>query len=134
MYSTFHHIDTEGWSHSDTVRFCLAVKDGMATDETKLLLRTVPDFPFKNLSLIVSVTAKDDNKSSTPRHIRTDTIECSLTDSNGRIGGKGLMHREFEYKWQGLRGIYADSVCVAITHNMQRSMIEGVEDIGIEIR
>lgn len=134
VYSRFESVDCEAWSRSDTVSFAIPLRQAGSTAQFRVMLRLDPDYEFRNLSLILRSSYFTKKGKTVLTATRTDTLECLLSDSSGRIAGRGVFHRDFSFPLRHTPIADADSMSMVISHNMRRMEIAGVEDIGVEIR
>jgi len=133
IYSRFVHVDSEAWGRSDTLRFAIATEGDSGVAKARLMLRVSPDYEFRNLSLIVASFAKPKGPKAAIKPLRTDIIECRMADASGHIEGRGVMHRDFSFALPNIGMGIADTLIVAVCHNMRRMEIAGIEEIGIEL-
>lgn len=134
IYSHFAPVDNEAWGRSDTLRFAVPPQSDALKGRARVMMRISPDYEFRNLSLIVRTATKPSQHAAAETTISIDTIECTLTDSKGHIEGRGVMHREFSFSIKDVALSPTDTTVIAISHNMRRMEIAGIEDVGVELR
>lgn len=133
VYIGYHDIAADGWEQGDSAVFATPIGTNGAAATRRLLLRVSPDYEFRNLSVIVKTTCYTRHAAPIAIQASADTIECRLADSNGSIAGQGIMHREFSFKLPGSIARQTDSLRISVSHNMRRSVVEGIEAVGIQI-
>ena len=126
IYHHYEHTPVAGWEKSDTLTFTVKAKE-RAVVQRDVELRISGDYPFQQLNLIVEQTAY-------PAAIRRrDTLNCSLIDPQGNIGGKGLSLYQYRFHMTDISLNEGDSLCVCIRHNMERESLPGIADVGLRL-
>ena len=127
VYDTYYHTSINGWEKNDTLSFNIPKlkQDGMYS--SILGLRTNRTYPFMGLTLIVEQTIYPE------RVIKTDTIDCNLTDQNGNTNGQGINYYQYEFHVSDMNLKAGDSIHVCVRHDMKREILPGISDVGIKL-
>ena len=127
-YSHYETIDRQGWERTDTIYFTPAPVKHYGTYTEEVGLRTTSLYPFMQLTLIVCQEAQPSGFS------RTDTIKARLTDDDGLVTGEGVNHYQYLFPLPPVTLGAADTLRVSIRHDMVRSPLVGVIDVGFSLR
>ena len=127
-YSHYETIDRQGWERTDTLFFTPAPIKHYGTYTEEVGLRTTSLYPFMQLTLIVCQEAQPSG------FCRTDTIKARLTDDDGLVTGEGINHYQYLFPLPPVTLGAADTLRVSIRHDMVRSPLVGVIDVGFSIR
>lgn len=127
-YSHYETIDRQGWERTDTLYFTPAPIKHYGTYTEEVGLRTTSLYPFMQLTLIVCQEAQPSG------FCRTDTIKARLTDDDGLVTGEGINHYQYLFPLPPVTLGAADTLRVSIRHDMVRSPLVGVIDVGFSIR
>ena len=127
IYSHYESISTEGWERNDSKDFHVAIREG-GTYAESFGLRTTRDYPYTNLSVIVTQQAQ-------PSGIqRADTLNIDITDKEGNELGQGLNYRQIDIALPAIQLEAGDSLFVNIRHYMRRELLPGIADIGFSMK
>ena len=128
-YADSEKIPGYTWNASNIISFEVPVKDTVNSFDINLIIRTDKSYPYRNLFLFIRTTS--------PGKISIkDTIEYFLADEKGYWYGSGLgdvNDLSVPFKTNVLfpeEGTYIFN----IQHGMRDQNLEGVTDIGIQIR
>ena len=128
IFADTYEIKSGVWELSDVANFTFGNSDSLVTTDVEFLIRTGPDYPYRNIYLFVT-SSSPDGKSM------TDTLEYYLSDEKGNRYGKGtggLFELRLPYKSNVFfpeKGNYFFS----IRHGMRIMDLSDVYDIGIRI-
>ncbi|MBN1388783.1 MAG: gliding motility lipoprotein GldH [Bacteroidales bacterium] len=129
IYADSEKIPGYTWNASNTITFEVPVNDTINAYDINLIIRTDKSYPYRNLFLFIKTTS--------PQEISIkDTLEYYLADEKGYWYGSGLgdvNDLSVPFKTNILfpdEGIYTFS----IQHGMRDQNLDGVTDIGIQIR
>ena len=127
-YSSYKSMGNGGWLREDTVAidFGPLMHGGQYAEE--LGLRTDSRYPFMEIAVIVEQQARPSGFS------RKDTVYASLTDSNGHVTGEGISHHQYIFNMPAAQLAKGDTLHVDIRHNMRRSPLKGITDVGLTIK
>ena len=126
-YSHYETIGSLGWEREDTLYFIPKPVQHYGTYTEELGLRTTSLYPFMQLSIIVSQEAKPSG------FCRTDTIEAQLTDDDGLVTGEGINHYQYLFSLPAVTLAAGDTLRVSVRHDMLRSPLVGVTDVGFSL-
>lgn len=126
-YSHYEAISNDGWKRTDTIGFTTGPVSHNGLYSEQLGLRTNSLFPFMSLTFIVSQEAHPSG------FCRTDTVNMTLTDPDGHLLGKGISHYQYFLPLAPAPLASGDTLTISVTHNMMRSPLEGVTDVGFTI-
>ncbi len=128
-YTESEKIPGYTWNASNTISFEVPVKDTINTFDINLIIRTDKSYPYRNLFLFIRTTS--------PEEVSIiDTVEYFLADEKGNWYGSGLgdvSDLSVPFKTNILfpdEGTYTFN----IQHGMRDQNLDGVTDIGIQIR
>ena len=116
------------WSSNNPILFNALVADTVTPLEIELIIRTNPEYPYRNLFLFFTTTSPGGLS------IR-DTVEYILSNERGERFGNGtgsIMSLKVPFKVNVIfpeQGIYR----FKIEQGMRREKLEGIEDIGLRI-
>jgi len=136
VYDHYEHVQQDGWEKADTLFFDLPVITTTGRYRVDIGLRTVEDYPFTGLNLRVEqrVSRRDTATADTTITIvNSYTLQCRLATAQGRAGGRGISHYQYEFPLTEQTLMQHDSVRFIIRHNMKREMLPGVADIGVKL-
>lgn len=127
-YSHYMPIGSEGWLRTDTVGIVMEpVAHGGLYAQT-LGLRTNSHYPFMQIVLTVRQEARPSG------FARTDTLNVSLTDDGGHVLGKGISLYQHLCPLPAARLEAGDTLHVNVNHNMLRSPLAGVTEVGLTMK
>ena len=127
-YSHYETIGPQGWERTDTLHFTAAPVKHYGTYTEEVGLRTTSLYPFMQLTLIVYQEAKPSGFS------RTDTINARMTDDEGRVTGEGINHYQYLFPLPPVALAAGDTLRVNIRHDMMRSPLVGVVNVGFSLK
>ena len=128
IFADTHEITGGVWELSDVANFAFSNSDTLVGSDVEFLVRTGPDYPYRNIYLFVT-SSSPDGKSM------TDTLEYYLSDEKGNRYGKGtggVFELLLPYKsnvFFPVKGNYS----FQIRHGMRIIELPDVYDIGIRI-
>lgn len=125
----YRSTSVDGWEPGDTLHFHIDTLRQSGNYLLTLGIRTSAStpYPFQSIWLVVQ------QRWYNPDTLRTDTVECRLTDEKGDIAGHGvsLYQHTRPFLTQHLpAGASAD---FRIIHIMRREMLPGVAGVGIKL-
>lgn len=116
LYHAFRPVPVQGWRQTDTLRFPVSVSDTVSVLRLSVDVRHTNAYPYQNLYLFVE----------------GDTVECRLSDRQGRWVGKGLSASyQSRFLWRRQTIPHADTVWIRISHGMSDPLLRGVQDVGL---
>lgn len=123
--------EIDHWTSADRFTFGVDTLDQSGIYDLRLALRTTASTPYPYQRLVVEVRQQWFVPNGKP-YIATDTLECDITDTEGRRiaeGGVSLHPYEFAIRRLNLpRGAYAT---ITVRHLMSQYEVQGFSDIGI---
>ena len=128
IFADTREIIGNTWELSDIINFNFNNADSLVSTDVEFLVRTGPDYPYRNLYLFVT-SSSPDGKSI------TDTLEYYLSDEKGNRYGKGtggVYELKLPYKsnvFFPLKGNYS----FQIRHGMRIIDLPDVYDVGLII-
>lgn len=136
----FYHYEPAplaGWEKTDSIIFGIPHMEKAGTYSMELGLRTTSGFPFKSVCLVVD--RKLFSKNALNKYFlsesKSDTLICQLTKEDGTVEGSGLNFYHYEMPLHLDCAVEAgDSLCFSVRHNMKRSILPGIADVGIMMR
>lgn len=132
VYDHYEHTPLTGWEKNDTLIYRMPAFKESGTYSEELGLRISDTYPFTSICIIVDQTVIPKDRDMGQRTL-SDTIMCSLFDSDGSIKGNGVSLFQYGNHFNDISLEKGDSVEVRIRHNMKREILHGINDIGIRI-
>lgn len=126
-YSHYETIGRQGWERTDTLHFAPQPVRHYGTYTEEVGLRTTSLYPFMQLRLIVCQEAQPSG------FCRTDTINARLTDDEGLVTGEGINHYQYRFTLPPATLAAGDTLRVGICHDMTRSPLVGITDVGFTV-
>jgi gliding motility-associated lipoprotein GldH len=129
IYTDSEKIPGYIWNASNIISFNVPVNDTINAYDINLIIRTDMSYPYRNLFLFIKTTSPEEIS------IR-DTVEYYLADEKGNWYGSGLgdvNDLSVPFKTNVLfpfEGTYTFN----IQHGMRDQNLDGITDIGIQIR
>ena len=128
LYSHYQSVSLNGWQRTDTICFETIPVTRTGHYSETLGLRVDGDYPFMQLTLIVSQRAQPSGFQ------RTDTVYAALTDDDGTILGEGINHYLYDLPLPDADLQQGDTLSVYVHHDMLRNPLPGVADIGFTLK
>ena len=130
VYDHYEHTPLTGWEKNDTLIYRMPVFDKGGDYSEILGMRISDNYPFTSICIIVDNTIIPKGN---PLNLSTqsDTITCSLFDSDGSIKGDGVSIFQYRNHVKNICVEEGDSLEVRVRHNMKREILNGILDIGI---
>lgn len=130
VYDHYEHTPLTGWEKNDTLIYRMPVFDKGGEYSEILGMRISDNYPFTSICIIVDNTIIPKGN---PLNLSTqsDTITCSLFDSDGSIKGDGVSIFQYRNYVKNISVEEGDSLEVRVRHNMKREILNGILDIGI---
>ena len=131
VYDHYEHTPLTGWEKNDTLIYRMPVFDEEGEYSEILGMRISDNYPFTSICIIVDNTIIPKGN---PLNLSTqsDTITCSLFDSDGSIKGDGVSIFQYRNHVKNISVEEGDSLEVRVRHNMKREILNGILDIGIQ--
>lgn len=119
IYHSYQPVSSTGWDKNDTLYFPLPTSIHAESHEYIIGIRHLYSYKYKDIWLKVN----------------QDTIHLYLADSTNNWKGNGIGEiRQFNQPFK-LHLSFNDSIReFHVTHIMQDSLLNGIQDIGIQIR
>lgn len=132
VYDHYEHTPLTGWEKNDTLIYRMPVFDKGGDYSEILGMRISDNYPFTSICIIVDNTIIPKGN---PLNLSTqsDTITCSLFDSDGSIKGDGVSIFQYRNYVKNISVEEGDSLEVRVRHNMKREILNGILDIGIQL-
>ena len=127
VYHQYRHTPIEGWEKVEALSFDVPPLARAGRYATYLELRANNSYPYMSLALIVEQTVYPSMRQ------RVDTLTCPLVDSHGNAKGNGVSYRQYRFTVSQTQLREADSLHIAVRHNMQRDILPGIADVGIAV-
>ncbi len=128
VYNSFVTMPASGWNQDSLVVFRVDIEDVSMPYNLFVQIRNDNMYPNSNLWLFIDVVSPDGN-------LQRDTLECMLTDINGRWLGSGwgsLYSMKHPYRLGakfGASGTYT----FRVMHGMRQEDIAGIQNIGLVV-
>jgi gliding motility-associated lipoprotein GldH len=127
IYSHYEPVNIDGWERSDTLWFCVG-GDADSIFNEQMGLRINGNYPFKDLSLIV------EQRLLNGPIVKADTLNLMLADEDGIFLGKGVSLFHYDMDLGTIVLPTADTLQIAVFHNMKREVLPGIASIGITLQ
>lgn len=128
VFHSYQSIPAKGWSRNDTLSFTFPARDSLLAYRLRIEVRNDERYPFQELFLFV----RRPNTKDTTLYV-TDTVRCLLSDNEGNWKGKGLGAIYLSVHPYADLSLNADSCKISISHGMEDAIIQGINDVGLEI-
>ena len=127
--SAYQDLDEHGWAVTDTVHLTLNVEDTTQAYDLAVNLRHSELYAYQNLWLFMQSA---DSLSPLP----VDTVLACLANDRGRWLGTRAGHYYTGYviAEHGLTFPRTGTYNFTIVHGMRDSVVQGIADIGLELR
>ena len=136
----FYHYEPAplaGWEKTDSMIFGVPHFESEGTYSMRLGVRTTNEFPFQSVCFVVDrkIFSKNALGKYYLSNSQSDTVMCHLTNEDGTVDGSGLNFFQYELPLNLDCSVETgDSLCFSVRHNMKRSILPGIADIGIMVR
>lgn len=127
VYDRYAHTPVAGWEKNDTLSFAVPRVAIAGVYGINVALRTNGAYPFQALTLIV------EQHILPAKRMKTDTINCVLTDRDGKAKGQGISYYQYRFHASNLHLSPGDSLFITVRHDMKREVLPGISDIGVII-
>lgn len=130
VYHSYQSIPTMGWSKGDTLVYTLPTSIPTGTYKMTIGIRHQENYPYRDLWLGISQSAKDTLTYS------TDTLQLFLADETGNWNGDGPGGLyQFTRFYTPSFTIAQDSASrsIRIVHIMTDNPLKGISDVGIRL-
>ena len=132
VHSETRQVPGSVWDRSWKPEFTFDIADTVGKHDTYLDIRHTGSYPYSELYLFVTLKRPDG-------HVYIDTVQCPLSDANGRWYGEGLGFIRSErfdahilYKY-GNRFPQPGRYSVTLEQAMRVEKLEGVVDVGVSV-
>lgn len=127
--SDHRDVPEGGWAINDTVQLSLQVEDTAQVCDLALVLRHSDAYPYQNAWFFLS-------SPDLLCPLQCDTVQAFLADDRGRWLGTraGRYYNGFVFVRHELRFPEPGTYRFAIVHGMRDSVINGLADVGLELR
>ena len=129
VYHSYQHISDDGWSKSDTLFFNVPLTDSTVyAYKLSVEIRNKGNYPYTDLYLFLSHNTSDSTI------FVTDTLKCTLADSEGKWQGTGLgSFYQTRIPGKDFPTLRKGNYVFKISQGMQDALLQGINDIGIHI-
>lgn len=128
VYHTYQSIPSKGWGKGDTLFFHVPLTDSLVRLHLYAEVRNESEYTYQNLYLVIGNNLADSTC------FRTDTLEFTLADSEGKWKGTGwgtLYQSSLPLDTAIVR--HPGNYTFKINHGMKDEILIGICDIGIRI-
>ena len=129
VYNEYKTLPASGWNKDSVAIFNVIITDTVAHYQVLANVRNGDEYAYQNFWIFISAISPEGK-------ITTDTIECYLTNQQGKWVGSGmgslhevqvLLQKDIQFK---IKGNYR----FAIKQGMRDDALKGISDIGLEIQ
>lgn len=128
VFMDYAHVASAGWMRADSM--CFSV-DSVSEDGEyylKLGLRSDNRYPYMDIAVVIE-------RKIFPRETcHRDTVFLDLISPNGHSRGTGVNVYQYLFDVDTLYLDKGDSVSVSVRHIMKKDSLQGISDVGIELR
>ena len=126
VYHSFLHIPDTGWRKKDTLSFNIEIKDSMTYVHLSAEVRNLSNYPYKNAFLSITHNLQDSTI------WKTDTLELTLADNEGKWLGKGWGNLyQTSLPIGTVMVIHPGKYAIRISHEMKDDSLLGINDVGV---
>ena len=121
----FAAIDGEEWNIIDSLHFEIDSVTTGGNCETTLEFRTNANYPYRNISILMTQSLRNKNKDI------TKTLAYDIVDESGKNNGEGITYLTHRIPFCTMEIQEGDTVDIFIRHNMQDNILPGIADVGV---
>ena len=121
----FAAIDGEEWNIIDSLHFEIDSVTTCGNCETTLEFRTNANYPYRNISILMTQSLRNKNKDI------TKTLAYDIVDESGKNNGEGITYLTHRIPFCTMEIQEGDTVDIFIRHNMQDNILPGIADVGV---
>lgn len=121
----FAAIDGEEWNIIDSLHFEIDSVTTSGNCETTLEFRTNANYPYRNISILMTQSLRNKNKDI------TKTLAYDIVDESGKNNGEGITYLTHRIPFCTMEIQEGDTVDIFIRHNMQDNILPGIADVGV---
>lgn len=138
IYYKYAETPEAGWEKNDSLTFDVPPVVRPGDYDTFVGIRLDGKYPFKTLHLVVErsvygKTGKDGNRWSFKFH-DSQSVDCRMYNDNGTSAGRGIGYIQYETLVNMPCSLApGDSIHYTVRHNMKRSILPGIADVGIKL-
>ena len=125
-YHQYKFIGKDGWRKTDTLSFTLPPLSVDTVFSGFVGLRITPSFPYRKLWFALEYQCDS--------VFSSDTICYELSDSTGRLDGKGLSSLQYEQPAFTIQMPKDKEGEIRIRHLMKKEIIPYIREVGIRLR
>ena len=128
VYDQTYTVEGQAWDRDSVFYYELLMEDSLSIHDFYITIRNNTDYPYSNLYLFITTRFPNG-------HATKDTIECILSDKNGKWLGSGsgrirdnqiMLQQALRFPLKGIYQFY-------IEQGMRDKQLHGIEDIGLRI-
>lgn len=139
IYYHYEHAAVSGWEKNDSLTYDVPSVVRPGDYSAMVGIRVDGKYPFQTLSLIVEQTifcnADAEGKRKRYKSHDAEMISCRINNSNGTPAGRGTSYIQYEVPLTMTASLApGDSIHYTVRHNMKRSILPGIADVGIKLR
>ncbi len=124
IYNHYQHISLQGWQQDDSLHFVVPVEQ-TGTYQVLVNIRATSIYPYTQLTLDVH-----QNK---PKNY-SERVCIDITDDKGNLKTGSNAFCDYSIPLHDVvTTADADTIDIAIAHNMSRELLPGIADIGIAV-
>ena len=127
-YSTYRHIDAEGWGRADTLHFNTDTLRRDGTYGFSCGVRTRRSYPYQSLVVLVE---RNVYRRDSLMERKTEKVTFPIVTPHGRTLGEGVATKLHEVAIEEMELKAGDSLAVRVFHQMAGTRLEGITDVGI---
>lgn len=124
VYDHYEHVSEQGWEKSEIFSFDINPLAEKGAYAPELQLRINNTYPFMAVNMVVETTVLPSGKKF------TQYLDCKLTNPRGQQQGNGISSFQYAYPLNTLYLNKGDSLHVSIRHDMMRTPLPGITDVG----
>jgi gliding motility-associated lipoprotein GldH len=121
----FAAIDGEEWNIIDSLHFEIDSVTTSGNCETTLEFRTNANYPYRNISILMTQSLRNKNKDI------TKALAYDIVDESGKNNGEGITYLTHRIPFCTMEIQEGDTVDIFIRHNMQDNILPGIADVGV---
>jgi len=128
VFESYKELDEKGWNKDSIVVFNVPLADTIKNHNLYVNIRNKGTYAYSNIYLFMSIGSPDGQ-------VKTDTVEFTLAEPDGRWKGSGiggLYDNQILFKNSVFfphKGVYK----FQIKQGMRDNVLQGIRDVGIRI-
>lgn len=127
FFTEYKSVDTQGWYATDVFVYKLPEVEENAQCNAKVCVRALQNYEYDNLALVVRMYEGK-------KEVSVDSVYLKLFDENGVSTGIGFPHTEYSCDIKSKQLKPGKKYKFKISHIMRLDPLQGISEVGIELK